>query len=739
MWRNRRSFYLWTLCVSIVLIALASLFGTGSKYIGKKFTQTVQFQDELTYFYERLSQTVLNPIDPKEAVKEITVSRGEIEEHRTRYGTLAEQITTIMEQYEQKIYDAEQANNELLKKELMKERDTKIEDIRQNFESDAHVEAKIRAEKEAKLYQVLHEWQSIDYEDFDRYHIAYRLEDVETGKVYTSGDLKQPAVYRKVFNEKKGYFKAHSVRLTESDIQNPNVHYDEKTVVGDAVTMEVPSLSFQNPIKKLKGEVIIPESTFQGNYQYIWFQRSKIIAYSLWIVGVLSLLLLITKLRFQRSWVMDSGLLPYYERLPLDFRLLISMVTAFFGYACLQITTNGIVHLYSLEDVVVLSIFIIALVPLVVGLVAFQIYYHYERWNRKGGIEEDIAQSFAMRLVKALPNFFLRRGIGGQMFILLVGFFLAGLGLAGAVLAQELLLIYVPLVLFFGLPALYLFITRTAYLNRIFIATEAMAEGRLHTPIDIQGKSPLATHAKNLNNLREGVRVSMMEQAKSERLKTELITNVSHDLRTPLTSIITYTDLLKNEQLSSEDRAKYVDILDRKSQRLKTLIEDLFEVSKMASGNLTLYKQQVDLTQLLQQTLAEHAEEIAASGLDFRTKLPEAPLYAAVDGQRWWRVLDNLIVNALKYSLPGTRVYITLQEVGNEAQFIVKNITKYEIGENTDELFERFKRGDTSRHTDGSGLGLAIAQSIIDLHGGSMKIDVDGDLFKVTASIPTRS
>lgn len=737
MWRNRRNFYVWTLCVSIVLVALASLMGTGSKYIGKNFTGTVQFQDELTYFYERLSQTVLNPIDPKEATKAITVSRAEIEEHRLRYGTLAEQIANIMDQYEQRILDAEQASNDVLKKELVKERETKIEDIRQNFESDAHVEAKIRAEKEAKLYQVLHEWQTVDNEDFNRYHMAYRLEDVETGKVYSSGDLKQPVMYRQVFNEKNGYLKAHSVRVTESDIQNSNVYFEEGTVVSDAAVNEVPNLPFQNPTKKFKGEVIIPESAFQNNYQYIWFQRSKIIAYSLWLLGVLSLLLLFTKLRFQKNWVMDSGLLPYYERLPLDFRLFIGIVTAFFGYACLQITTNQVVHLYSLEDVVILSMFIIAPVPFLVGLVAFQIYYHYERWNHRGGIEEDIAHSFAMRLVKALPNFFSRRGIGGQMFILLVGFFLTGLGLAGVVLANELLLIYVPLVLFLGLPALYLFITRTAYLNRILAATEAMAEGRLHTPIDIQGKSPLATHAKNLNNLREGVRISMMEQAKSERLKTELITNVSHDLRTPLTSIITYTDLLKNEQLTVEERATYVNILDKKSQRLKTLIEDLFEVSKMASGNLTLHKQRVDLTQLLQQTLAEHAEEIAVSGLDFRTTLPEKPVYAAVDGQRWWRVLDNLIVNALKYSLPGTRVYITLQEVGNEAQFVVKNITKYELGEDTDELFERFKRGDTSRHTDGSGLGLAIAQSIIDLHGGTMKIEVDGDLFKVTASIPT--
>ena len=189
-------------------------------------------------------------------------------------------------------------------------------------------------------------------------------------------------------------------------------------------------------------------------------------------------------------------------------------------------------------------------------------------------------------------------------------------------------------------------------------------EWTIHKEIDIEGKSPLAEHAKNLNNLREGVHISMTEQAKSERLKTELITNVSHDLRTPLTSIITYTDLLKKEDITAEERTKYVDILDKKSQRLKTLIEDLFEVSKMASGNLELNKQRVDMTQLLQQALAEHEEEISKSGLDFRVNFPDSALVAYVDGKRWWRVLDNLIVNAIKYTLPGTRVYITLRKVG---------------------------------------------------------------------------
>ncbi|UJF26377.1 sensor histidine kinase KdpD [Planococcus sp. 107-1] len=262
-----------------------------------------------------------------------------------------------------------------------------------------------------------------------------------------------------------------------------------------------------------------------------------------------------------------------------------------------------------------------------------------------------------------------------------------------------------------------------------------MADGRLNQNIPVRGRSPLADHARQLTRLKEGVRLSMSEQAKSERLKTELITNVSHDLRTPLTSIITYTDLMKTPNLSEEERLSYANILDRKSQRLKTLIEDLFEVSKMASGNMELNRTRLDLNQLLHQALAEHAEDIEASGLDFRVTSPENPIYVQADGQKWWRVLDNLILNAIKYAMPGTRIYINLQDRDGQAEFTIKNVTRYELGENTDELFERFKRGDTSRQTEGSGLGLAIAQSIVDLHGGEMKIEVDGDLFKVIVSI----
>jgi signal transduction histidine kinase len=232
--------------------------------------------------------------------------------------------------------------------------------------------------------------------------------------------------------------------------------------------------------------------------------------------------------------------------------------------------------------------------------------------------------------------------------------------------------------------------------------------------------------------MKYGVKTSQTAQAKSERLKTELITNVSHDLRTPLTSIITYTELLKNPEITVDERSTYIEVIDRKSQRLKVLIDDLFEASKMASGSIELSKQKVDIVQLLQQSLAEYNETIQASQVQFRVSNSEHPLYAFVDGQKMWRVFENIIGNMINYSLENTRAFISVKEEHNQVIITFKNISKYELSENTDELFERFKRGDESRHTEGSGLGLAIAKSIVDLHGGALDLDVDGDLFKVT-------
>ena len=570
--------------------------------------------------------------------------------------------------------------------------------------------------------------------------IAYQLTDVKTGETFTSGNVKVKEVYKKVFSHEHGLLKANSTPASEWFYSSER-EYTESDIPMFEEVVELANdntFLYKNPVRTFEGEVIVPDTAFASGYlksQVAEFNKRKYATYAIWVLGLLSAVALFTIIKFRREWVTNTRLNARYDKLKID-------VKAGLFFLSVLITTGMIyptqpshyLEIYSANILVHISW--LAIFAIAIAGISFQLVNCVERWKHKGMLERDIANSYVLKFFRSLQEMFMEKTIGTQTFILLIGFFLAGIGFTGMFFGPLFFVIYAICVAFLGLPALYIFMRRSAYLNRIIIATEKMAQGRLQEEIEIEGKSPLADHAKNLNNLREGVKVSMTEQAKSERLKTELITNVSHDLRTPLTSIITYTDLLKSSELTEEERQKYVDILDKKSQRLKTLIEDLFEVSKMASGNLELHKQRVDLTQLLQQALAEHADDISTNGLDFRVNLPDAEIVANVDGQRWWRVLDNLIVNTIKYSMPGTRVYITLKQVGEQAKFELKNISKYELNENGDELFERFKRADTSRHTDGSGLGLAIAQSIVDMHDGEMKIEVDGDLFKVTVLVP---
>ncbi|MDW7674686.1 MAG: HAMP domain-containing sensor histidine kinase [Bacillota bacterium] len=242
--------------------------------------------------------------------------------------------------------------------------------------------------------------------------------------------------------------------------------------------------------------------------------------------------------------------------------------------------------------------------------------------------------------------------------------------------------------------------------------------------------------AKNLNNIKEGFKLAVNKEIKSQKMKAELISNVSHDLKTPLTSIINYVDLLKKEDTTAERQKEYIDILDQKSQRLKVLIEDLFEASKASSGNIDLYLGEVDVIALFRQTLGELEEKINQSTLDFKTNIPENRIICTLDGKKTYRVFENIISNILKYAMPNTRVYIEVTQDEEEVGFTFKNISAYEMNFDPAEITERFTRGDKSRNSEGSGLGLAIAKGLIELQNGDLQITIDGDLFKITVSFP---
>lgn len=243
-------------------------------------------------------------------------------------------------------------------------------------------------------------------------------------------------------------------------------------------------------------------------------------------------------------------------------------------------------------------------------------------------------------------------------------------------------------------------------------------------------------HAENLNSVSEGMTIAVNERMKSERFKTELITNVSHDIKTPLTSIISYVDLLKKENIQNEKAQEYIEVIDRQSARLKKLTEDLVEASKASSGAVKLEMERVDVGEMLRQSVGEYNERLTEAGLTTIMNLSEKPLPIMADGRRLWRIFENLLSNIRKYAMPGTRAYITAEGVHGGVFVTFRNISASELNISPDELMERFVRGDSSRSTEGSGLGLSIARSLTELMGGHFDIFLDGDLFKAVVSFP---
>lgn len=318
----------------------------------------------------------------------------------------------------------------------------------------------------------------------------------------------------------------------------------------------------------------------------------------------------------------------------------------------------------------------------------------------------------------------------------------------GIVIVNFAVLLVVCCLWFYGIFALFIYsVVLFFFLRKYFrdiqekyqlllVSTNQLAEGNLDAPIDgdLGIFNPIKTE---IQKIQKGFKKAVEEEVKSERMKTELITNVSHDLKTPLTAIITYVDLLKNEQ-DPQKQKEYLDVLERKSLRLKVLIEDLFEISKATSKNVTMNFMNVDIVDLLKQVGFEYDSKIQDANLEFRWKLPEKKLVLYLDSQKTYRIFENLIVNITKYAMPHTRVYIDMVETYNHVSISMKNVSASELNFNTDEITDRFVRGDSSRNTEGSGLGLAIAKSFTELQQGTLKVSTEADLFKVEICFPKK-
>lgn len=281
--------------------------------------------------------------------------------------------------------------------------------------------------------------------------------------------------------------------------------------------------------------------------------------------------------------------------------------------------------------------------------------------------------------------------------------------------------------------------TRNARENKqIQNAIELIATGALDTRLDVDDfHGSNKELAEAVNHIRDGLYNAVEDRVRTERMKADLITNVSHDIKTPLTSIVNYVELLKRENLDNENAENYIRILDEKSQRLKQLTEDLVEASKISTGNIKLDIQTINMVELLYQTGGEFNERFESRKLTVITKIPNRPMMVRADGRQLYRTIENLYVNAAKYALENTRVYVELEEKDKRAVFTIKNISKTELNVNGTEardLTERFVRGEASRTTEGSGLGLSIAKNLTNLMGGEFEIVIDGDLFIATIS-----
>ncbi|CUU45296.1 sensor histidine kinase [Clostridium beijerinckii] len=269
-------------------------------------------------------------------------------------------------------------------------------------------------------------------------------------------------------------------------------------------------------------------------------------------------------------------------------------------------------------------------------------------------------------------------------------------------------------------------------------ALRRVSEGNLQDDIKLDGSPAIKELAKNINLIKAGYKEILENGVHNEKLKTELISNVSHDLKTPLTSIINYVNILKNSDITEEEREEYLLILERKSLKLKVLIEDLFEMSKINSGKIKLNRELIDILSLIHQGIGEYSTLYEEKNISFKVTSEEDAVYMELDGKMMSRALENIIINALKYSMSNTRVYINVKIDGDFVNVGVKNIANYEMDFNEDEMFERFARGDKSRNSkvEGSGLGLAITKSIVELHGGEVKIKKEGDMFKIYLMLP---
>lgn len=460
---------------------------------------------------------------------------------------------------------------------------------------------------------------------------------------------------------------------------------------------------------------------YEGRYICIGLSLASLVA---------AIILLVVLVRCTGQKDKEKSLI---NRFPADVVMVLCIIAVIIAVYCAYECLDNYNNYYQSKDSVIAII--IAIAVLISSIVTGFILFMSSVLKRGGAVKNSLIFRFGSLLIKLFGKILcaLRKSVKKlpmvwRTVLILIAGWIVNLILALNMWWSELAVIS----WFIGALVVSTAIIYIALcMKRLKMAAMRIASGDLEYKVDKKGLFlDFAEHADNLNSIGDGMSAAIEERLRSERFKAELITNVSHDIKTPLTSIINYVDLIKKENVENEKLRNYIEVLDRQSQRLKKLTEDIVDASKASTGNVKMELGPCKVGLLITQTLGEYKERAEKEGLNFIVKMPEEELEILADGRRLWRVFDNLLNNVCKYGQPGTRVYVSLEEECGEAVITYRNVSKYELDISADELMERFVRGDKARNTAGSGLGLSIARDLVELQDGSFDVSIDGDLFK---------
>ncbi len=712
----------WKNSLLLIFAVIFCLGGWYTTYVSSNRMNTVD-----NTFYE-MNNNVVESVYLKENLADFRptkledISLDQVEIYRHRYGDLGTQISDIKSQYQERL---ELAVEEKTKETLQKERDDKIKAIVENFTDDEAVKKKIIDEEMTyikKNKKTIEEDIKPYLSDANElYH--YFFKDTQTGDVYTNVEGLNKYSTETEVREKLKSQAVGKVKNFEYGINLYNFIKPEATQSG----------LFQISVANLKGSYVIPKGSFLDTK--IKEQEKEAEFFSKLIyVGIFSMLIGIGILYF---YVNSKMLIDFMNKIPLDVAIVV-----FLGLGFVAAAQALVIYPYNIGNN--LSNMRMLVGPVVIGFVCLLISFIMLKvlWQkllpkyRKVDLKEIWQESASYKIYEKIISIFNKLPFSSKIvviFLVVVANLFALFILRRMYFSsfyRMILLGVMVVVILVEIRLVYLALKRTKKIM------EQSKNWMVEYDQPVSQDTSLKELDRELTQLNKLIETSQKDTVQSEMLKTELLTNVSHDLRTPLTSIITYGDLLKQESLTDDNRKEYIEIINKKAQRMKHLIDDLFEVTKMNNGEIILDKSEVNLTQLLQQSVSEYSEEFEDHHLKFIFNKPEEAINLPLDGERMWRVFDNIFGNAIKYSMPETRVYLKLEKQNDMAKIELKNISQHELNEEADQLMEKFKRGDSSRHTEGSGLGLAIINSIVSLHDGNIDIQVDGDLFKLTIYLP---